>query len=444
MKKRYITDTKTALEMILAIFVIIIVVAFNFMTIYSQARSNVIRSCENDVLKESAIVENLLVESIHTVDMTAYTVAEMMEEDATSDMIRHYLETESQIAVKTVDESSSNGLYGFFNDEYIDGVGWVPDDDYVPQERPWYTGAYEMKGETTLVTPYLDAQTGTVIMSVSKLLPDKKSVLAMDVELSGIQKHIEKVTASSVWDMAMVLAPEAVVAAHSDETEKGKDYSMEKDSFGAAVYSGLKSAEGNHFEIRYGGKEYFVFVSDVKSGWRVITVTGTADLLSSVNRIYFIFLLSLLAVFSILFFVMRKMRRRKELAEAVSRQLESVAKVFFSVHLIDLVNDTYSVLTQSESVKSVIGDEPDRAQYRFRLAMDALTDPRYKGRIFDFIDFDTLDKRLEGREYIMCEFISNMNDRCYGRFVPVERDEEDRLTKVMWMVEIVEKSGVTK
>ena len=37
------------------------------------------------------------------------------------------------------------------------------------------------KGETTIVSPYVDAQTGAVIISVSKLLENGIDVLSLDV-----------------------------------------------------------------------------------------------------------------------------------------------------------------------------------------------------------------------------------------------------------------------
>ncbi|MBO4336515.1 MAG: cache domain-containing protein [Lachnospiraceae bacterium] len=434
-------DRRRIIEIILMSLVIIGVLTINFVTIYSQSRDNIIRSCENDVLKQSSGIVAFLTESINTVDMSSYMMAEMMEGDATYEQLETFLETESAIALKTVEGSTSNGLYGFFNGEYVDGTGWVPDEDYEPTQRPWYTAAASMQGETVLVTPYVDAQTGTVMMSISKLLPDGKSVLALDLSLDGIQDDVVKNKAFGSWEAVMVLAPEAIVAAHSDGDEKGKDYSQEEDSLGSVIYKGLKESNGNHFDITYKGSQYCIFVADILSGWKLVTAVRSNVLLYSVNKLYVVFMLSIVVVFCMIFFVFRKIGLKKEQAEYLSRQLRAVVNVYFSVHLIDIRKDTYSVLSQSESVRSIIGDDTDRAQYRFRLVMDALTDPRYKSSIFEFIDFATLDERIGDKRCISKEFISNMNDRCCGRFVPVERDEDGHLTKVIWMVERIGTDG---
>ena len=49
--------------------------------------------------------------------------------------ILDYITAESLSIKKAIDKDYI-GLYGWINGEYCDGVGWVPDDDYVPTERP--------------------------------------------------------------------------------------------------------------------------------------------------------------------------------------------------------------------------------------------------------------------------------------------------------------------
>ena len=86
--------------------------------------------------------------------------------------------------------------YGFFDGEVIFDDGWEPDYDYVPQNRPWYTGAIQNKEGVFLTEPYLDAHTGVMCISFSRRLVDSHGdfygVFAMDLELSRITDHIDK------------------------------------------------------------------------------------------------------------------------------------------------------------------------------------------------------------------------------------------------------------
>lgn len=47
-------------------------------------------------------------------------------------------------------------------------------------------------GQPTLGQPYIDAQTGDILVSVSQLLYDGVSVISLDVTLDYIQSETEK------------------------------------------------------------------------------------------------------------------------------------------------------------------------------------------------------------------------------------------------------------
>ena len=64
-------------------------------------------------------------------------------------------------------------------------MGWVPPEDYDPISRDWYQTTVAGKGEVVIVSPYVDAQTGKVIISIGKSLSDNRNALALDLTLSG-------------------------------------------------------------------------------------------------------------------------------------------------------------------------------------------------------------------------------------------------------------------
>jgi signal transduction histidine kinase/CheY-like chemotaxis protein/HPt (histidine-containing phosphotransfer) domain-containing protein len=63
--------------------------------------------------------------------------------------------------------SGFNGMYGLYEGIYIDGLNWEPPDDWLPQSRPWYVTAKENRGKVAITAPYIDAQTGEVVISYS-------------------------------------------------------------------------------------------------------------------------------------------------------------------------------------------------------------------------------------------------------------------------------------
>ena len=123
--------------------------------------------------------------------VTADSVNFMMENGVSSDEILQYLTAEAQHQTQQMDENFT-GIYGYINGEYLDGIGWIPPDDYVATEREWYIAGKEAGGKATIVQPYLDAQTNTVMFSVSQLLADGESVVSLDVALNEVQKITEE------------------------------------------------------------------------------------------------------------------------------------------------------------------------------------------------------------------------------------------------------------
>jgi len=90
-----------------------------------------------------------------------------------------------------------NGIYGTFeafNDAYLDGTGWKPPEDYVVKERPWYKVAVAANGNVAATVPYVDAQTGEIVISYSRRIFDDKNnslgVVSIDLQLDRIVKYV--------------------------------------------------------------------------------------------------------------------------------------------------------------------------------------------------------------------------------------------------------------
>jgi hypothetical protein len=90
-----------------------------------------------------------------------------------------------------------NGVYGVFDvfeNAYLDGSGWIPPEDYVPQERPWYKAAIEANGKMAATRPYIDADTLEPIISYSRQIFDKTGnplgTVCVDVLLDKIAEYV--------------------------------------------------------------------------------------------------------------------------------------------------------------------------------------------------------------------------------------------------------------
>ena len=164
--------------MIIASVLALGIITLNFIEIYKHARANLISQQQNEILRAAIDTNYVLDASMEAVRTTAYTIDRMMQNGTdTDENISEFLKTQSVTYTNAVDPDF-DGLYGVINGKYFDGVGWVPPEGYIPEERPWYRSALAAAGKVTLVTPYVDAQTTDVMMSVSCLLSDRQSVIS--------------------------------------------------------------------------------------------------------------------------------------------------------------------------------------------------------------------------------------------------------------------------
>ena len=106
-------------------------------------------------------------------------------------------------------------------------------------------------GEPLVVNPYVDAQTGNVIISVCKALSNKNDVLGLDLTLSGVQETVEDIQISGNG-YGFILNYDGTVIAHKDSSEKGKNYSEDPDR--KELYEAMMSTEKGNFEMVIDGK----------------------------------------------------------------------------------------------------------------------------------------------------------------------------------------------
>lgn len=136
--------------------------------------------------------------------MTTLRVAadsvDIMEKNGRSvEEIFQYVTDQTKMQSEQFDENFT-GIYAFINGKYMDGSGWIPPADYEPTSRDWYKEAVKAKGETVIVPPYVDAQTGQVVVTIAKCISDSskggndtlKNVVCLDVIVKHIKERLHR------------------------------------------------------------------------------------------------------------------------------------------------------------------------------------------------------------------------------------------------------------
>ena len=121
----------------------------------------------------------------------AFSIENMIVNDSSQDeVLAYFIKWTDWLLLNHDNFREFSGVYGYVRDEFFDGTGWEPPPDYIPQSRPWYTGASSVNGRVFYSVPYLDADTGEVVISLAISVYgadlQRAGVIAIDVNISSV------------------------------------------------------------------------------------------------------------------------------------------------------------------------------------------------------------------------------------------------------------------
>ena len=151
----------------------------------------------------------------------------------------------------------------------------------MPQDREWYKAAVAANGEPTFVQPYLDAQTGTIMVSISQLLEDKESVISLDIELGTLQEETEAIKLNG-HGYGFVCDKTGLVVTHSNNKSIGKDYSKGEM---APIYNKVKSGKEQTFTYNMKSGKVTVFSAPIMGEWYAVMIVNNDKLYQKTSRL---------------------------------------------------------------------------------------------------------------------------------------------------------------
>ena len=326
-------NKRTIKQFLITILVIFFLQALMLTIILRSLYSNSVRDIKDlgvsNMNSQATMVENYLNKGGDVLWFAAGTVGQLIKSGNGNEEILAYLTVATESMQQEFDENFT-GIYGYINGEYLDGAGWVPSEDYEPTERSWYKEAVEAGGEMILSAPYVDAQTGEVVVSYSQMLADGKSVIALDIVLNEVQRITEAMTMGDKG-YGFIVDNEGLLISHYDRSHVGMNYSDNTEW--KKLLSGVYSAENNEFETVLTGEKCTVFSEHLDTAdWYVVIITNNAKLYSELRgRIITGIILSLIIYVIIVMFsyISVKMITRAERSEQES--LERVKRMNMSI-----------------------------------------------------------------------------------------------------------------
>ncbi len=238
--------------------------------------------------------------------VTADTVDIMLHNGDSQDIIRDYIYKQTENQSEQFDENFT-GLYAYINGEYMDGSGWVPPPDYNVENRDWYKNAVNAEGKTIIVSPYVDAQTGSVVITICKLLSDggrkgdysNREVVALDMVVNHVTTTIQDVNIAGKG-YGFVVDHDGMIIAHHDSSLNGRDID---EIYGEGFLKTLTNNKNATSKVYISGEAYTLFIEPVISQWYVVIAISDKELFEETYRqLSFNIIVSLIIFLMISFF----------------------------------------------------------------------------------------------------------------------------------------------
>ena len=410
---------------------------FNFLS--QRISERMIVQGEATAYKASEQFHNYLLKSLYTVEVSVYNLNEMLKKGADKDEIENYLVEQTKCYTNVI-EKSYTGIYGFFKGEYIDGQYWVPSEEYDPKTRPWYLEAMERNGELAFVEPYVDVESHTVMMSISKQMCDGESVMALDLSPVEIQSITETLFDDDSDNISMVISRNGFIVSHSDPNNIGKNCFDEDRLLAGHSMDDVKGAGEEYIEVKYNGLDYYVYFSELYDGWYSINAISATNILRIQRSFKFLEFGLLLLIWVGIAVFFRRMSVKNTEMQSLNSQLHSAASIYTAMFRIDLEENTfYDIGNSDDSFHDIFPKDGQHADKVIRAFIFKLVSESSLEQVLQFADLRDLSERMKDRSTITLEFLSLSNMWCRGRFIVVSRDRYGELQSVLWLIEIIDK-----
>ncbi|MCR5799850.1 MAG: hypothetical protein K6G69_07235, partial [Lachnospiraceae bacterium] len=144
-KVRSHRKTGMIIPMIFLFVFMTVMVIYTSMLMYNVAVSNSNAVMEDRILTVSAMINNHLNTAENVLHVAGDSVHHMLISGTTSARIHEFLVDETNNVAEQFDENYT-GIYGYIMGKYLDGLNWVPPEDYDPKSRDWFIEAMAADG----------------------------------------------------------------------------------------------------------------------------------------------------------------------------------------------------------------------------------------------------------------------------------------------------------
>ncbi|MBR2775434.1 MAG: response regulator [Selenomonadaceae bacterium] len=291
---------------------------------------------------------------------------------------------------------------------YIAGKDWaiIPNfnmpPEYHAQERLWYKGAQESKGNIFITEPYIDAMTGEMCYTMSKILPDNETVVALDFNLSDVQKSIARMSSTSN-SKALIVTKDGMIVGYTNMSFVGEKISKKLPDYENILSQIIQAGRSESFVTELDDKEHTIFSSETSNGWyMILSVDNWAFYKQSYIQIIVTTLISLLMMLAVILFYLNAMRNGLRAENALQVKEEFLSRL--SKELRDPLNKILDA-----SSLEVIKSDTNPAEKAAEVRESALKLSDMLDNLFSYSNIVSTDKKATANKDFQEENLSKVS-----------------------------------
>ena len=290
MKKLLYVVTHTQVLVVFFAFTLMVSLSYYFMG--RIERRHLLKDVDNAIANTQAYIEADLMEPETTLGVIAENIRNMVIAGVGVDEVCSYITRTTNYI--TNDERLMSyatrvyGLFDKFNGRFWSGLDWIPPDDYVFKERPWYKAAIEAKGKVGVTEPYYNIMLEKTCITFSRQIFDEDNqpigVICLDVLLDRIAEYAVN-TYVTEDSYGILMDRNFNVIAHPHPAYIGKNIALMND--GQAIkqdmLDGVEISEREATD--YNGQASVLFIRQLRNGWYMAILAYSKNYYSSVANI---------------------------------------------------------------------------------------------------------------------------------------------------------------
>lgn len=440
MRKKWSSNQFYIVTLITSLTLYIVIVGFIVHLFGVATRKHLIVVGEKTTVAAVNEVNQFLKENIDAVQVESDAVEFILQNGGDISSVENYFKLSTEDYLNKIN-SSFTGFYGYINGEYVDGTGWIPDEDYNVKSRPWYKEAVAANGVPVITPPYDDLQSGEIRISAVRLLSDRESVVAVDVSLAKIMTMVNEIHEGGNGD-CIILDNDGCVAASSRNDirvnyltgEAGKDYMnlVEK------IYDKDSLTE----EVRLDGEKYFAFANKSYSGWYSLLLVPKNELFMEMRKDTLIACTASLVLMLLLLFFCNYSNRKRKDTEDIFKEVNAISGIYVSMSEIDLDSREYKHINCVPHLMAVFSECKSDAQEEFKRIGQITVVDEYQDAFYEFTDLTTLRDRFSqiNSNTVTYEFVGRSLGWCRSRFVIMDYTTDHKPKKVLFAVESIDQA----